>query len=349
MATLPTRFTCQICDRPRPHRRILALTMALMGALVLVSCAGAGYSSSTSSHGGAVGNAQAQLSTSVSSVSFGSVAVGSVNTQSVTLANSGNASLSISQAAVSGSGFSMSGIATPTTLAAGQSTTLIVKFAPQEGGSVTGTLSLVSDAVNSPTAISLSGVGIAAMLQLSASPTSLSFGSITVGSSSTQTTTLTNTGNSTLSIGSITVSGAGFSTSGSMPPWSLAAGQSATFTVVFSPTSAGSFNGSVSAVSDATNSPTVISLSGAGVQTPSHSAALSWTASASLVIGYNVYRGTESGGPYTKLNSSLIQTTSYTDSAVQAGQSYYYVVTAVDSSNSESVYSNQVSVTVPTP
>jgi len=76
--------------------------------------------------------------------------------------------------------------------------------------------------------------------------------------------------------------------------------------------------------------------------------ALSWTASTSPgVIGYNAYRSTTSGGPYTKLNSSLISTTSYVDLAVQDGYTYYYVTTAVNSQGQESVYSNQAVATVP--
>jgi fibronectin type 3 domain-containing protein len=62
-----------------------------------------------------------------------------------------------------------------------------------------------------------------------------------------------------------------------------------------------------------------------------------------------VYRATISGGPYTLLNSSLVPTTQYNDANVQSGQTYYYVVTAVDSSNRESSYSNQSSATIPTP
>lgn len=80
-----------------------------------------------------------------------------------------------------------------------------------------------------------------------------------------------------------------------------------------------------------------------------HSVTLDWTASTSAVIGYNVYRGTQDGGPYTLLNSSLVTTTQYQDSSVQSGQTYYYVVTAVDSSHVESTNSNQVSATIPTP
>ncbi len=93
--------------------------------------------------------------------------------------------------------------------------------------------------------------------------------------------------------------------------------------------------------------PNTVSLSGNGVN--AHSATLSWTASTSTVAGYNVYRGTTSGGPYTKLNSSLVAGTTYTDNTVAAGQTHYYVVTAVDSSNIESVFSNQVQAVVPSP
>jgi fibronectin type 3 domain-containing protein len=66
-------------------------------------------------------------------------------------------------------------------------------------------------------------------------------------------------------------------------------------------------------------------------------------------VGYNVYRGTQSGGPYAVLNSSPNPSTSFTDSTVQAGSTYYYVVTAVDSTGTESAYSNQAQAVVPTP
>ena len=75
---------------------------------------------------------------------------------------------------------------------------------------------------------------------------------------------------------------------------------------------------------------------------------LSWNASTSAVVGYNVYRGTASGGPYSRVNSGLDTLTAYTDGTVQ-GQTYYYVTTAVDGSNGESTYSNEVKAIVPTP
>jgi Tfp pilus assembly protein PilX len=72
------------------------------------------------------------------------------------------------------------------------------------------------------------------------------------------------------------------------------------------------------------------------------SVGLRWDASTSPVAGYNLYRATTSGGPYTKLNSTVIAGTSYTDNTVVAGRTYYYVVKSVDSTNTESVPSNEV-------
>ena len=81
-----------------------------------------------------------------------------------------------------------------------------------------------------------------------------------------------------------------------------------------------------------------------------HSVTLSWTASTSSnITGYNVYRGTQANGPYTKINAFPVSGTSYTDTAAQAGQTYYYVTTAVDSSNNESAYSNQAQAVIPVP
>jgi cellulose 1,4-beta-cellobiosidase len=81
---------------------------------------------------------------------------------------------------------------------------------------------------------------------------------------------------------------------------------------------------------------------------PAHSVSLSWNAS-SGAVGYNVYRGGVSGGPYTIINPSLDASTSYTDTTVSAGTTYYYVVTAVNSSSVESGYSNQATAAVPSP
>jgi len=80
-----------------------------------------------------------------------------------------------------------------------------------------------------------------------------------------------------------------------------------------------------------------------------HSVALTWNPSTSAVAGYNVYRTTVSVVQYAKLNSSLVGGLAYTDTTVLSGSSitYYYVTTAVDSSGSESIPSNEVPAKVP--
>ena len=182
--------------------------------------------------------------------------------------------------------------------------------------------------------------------QLISTASSLTFGNVNVGSSSTQSVTLTNSGGSNVSISNVTISGAGFSVNGISTGLILSPAATATMNVVFAPAASGSVTGSVTITSNASNSPLTISFSGTGVVV-THSATLTWTASTSVVVGYNVYRSSISGGPYTKLNSSLDASTTFTDSSVLSGQTYYYVVTAVDSNNVESVYSNQVTAVIP--
>jgi TolB protein len=128
----------------------------------------------------------------------------------------------------------------------------------------------------------------------------------------------------------------------------LSAGQKLTFSVIFGPTNAGSAPGAVTITSNATGSPAQIALSGTGVTPSAHSVSLTWDASTSSVVGYYVYRSTTSGTGYTKLNASSAATgLTYADSTVENGTTYYYVTTAVDSSGTESSYSNQAQAIIP--
>lgn len=81
-----------------------------------------------------------------------------------------------------------------------------------------------------------------------------------------------------------------------------------------------------------------------------HATTLSWTASDTPNVTYNVYRSSAPAGPYTQVNSSSIAGTTFTDTAVQAGQTYYYVATAVDANSNQSAYSSPpAQATIPTP
>jgi fibronectin type 3 domain-containing protein len=111
------------------------------------------------------------------------------------------------------------------------------------------------------------------------------------------------------------------------------------------------FTPPTASVSINTASVTGVNFAGKAAATPlPHTVTLSWNASTSANIkGYNVYRATVAGGSYAKVNPSLLTATAYVDSGVSSGRTYYYVTTAVNSSNAESGYSNQAAAVVPSP
>ena len=184
---------------------------------------------------------------------------------------------------------------------------------------------------------------------LSATPSSLGFGSQALNTSITQPVKITNIGTVAVTITQDSIVGSGF-TVGITTPINLNPGSSVTVPVVFNPSAAGTVNGSLSLMS---NSTTIISipLSGTGVAPLAHTVDVSWAASTSPSLqGYNVYRSTVSGGPYTKLSTTLSSTTLlFTDTSPVSGKQYFYVVTALNTSGVESAASSEVTVTIPVP
>jgi len=290
------------------------------------------------------------LSPSKSSLNL-STLVGGSTSQTVAVTNTGTgavniSSINISQATTS-SGFSFSGFTGALTLAVNQSLPLTVTFAPRTSGIASGSLNVVSSATNSPTVIALSGSGVQPLI--SVVPSSTNFGKVTVGVTNTQTFTIGNTGTASLSLSQASVAGTGFSLppGGVATPVSVPPGGSTAVTVGFTPTSATSYSGNLTLTANAPNSPVVVPLTGAGAAPVSHSVTLSWTPSSSSFGGFNVYRGTISGGPYTRVNATMTSTTSYADTSVASGQTYYYVTTEVGSTGVESSYSNEASAIIP--
>jgi hypothetical protein len=89
---------------------------------------------------------------------------------------------------------------------------------------------------------------------------------------------------------------------------------------------------------------------GPGSGQVAHSVILNWDASSTpTVVGYNVFRSTQSGGPYTALNTGLVSGLTYTDQTVQPGKTYYYNLTAVDGNGVESQFAGEVSAVIPSP
>ena len=316
---------------------------AASGALSIVSSAS---NSPRSIPLSGTGLAADSLTANPTSLAFGSVQVGNRANLSATLTNSGGSTLTISQANLTGAVFSVSGLTLPLTLTANQSVTFTATFAAANAGAVSGGLSVVSNASNSPLNIALSGTGTAAG-QVAVSPTSLSFGNVAVGSNSALSGKLTASGAS-VAIASASVNSSEFVLSGISLPATLAAGQSTPFTVTFTPGASGAASASLSFTSNAANSPAVQTMTGTGTAAVEHTVDLTWNASTNAV-GYNIYRSSVSGGPYSMINTALDSTTAYTDSTVVSGQTYYYVATAVNSESQESVYSDQATAVIPSP
>ena len=121
-------------------------------------------------------------------------------------------------------------------------------------------------------------------------------------------------------------------------------------TLSFSPQSSGSATGILVVNARDANSRATASMVGTASQPSQHSVDLAWDPSTSSdTVGYHVYRGTQSGGPYSPITSAVETSTTASDNTVAAGQVYYYVVTAVNVNSEESSYSNEERAVVPVP
>jgi hypothetical protein len=277
-------------------------------------------------------------------VAFSGVAVGSDSTQPITLTNSGAATLVVSAASVTGNGFGLNGLPVPLTLNAGQSAIATVTFAPPAAGAAQGTISIASNGANSPDDIALSGTGVT--IRLALSPSGLSFGNVALGHSAVLPVLLESTGTGTVTISKVAVEGASFTITDPALPLTLSPGGDSNLSVTFAPKASSSYTGSLTVISNATDSPAVATLAGSGSAGAAYSVSLNWKPSTSAnVTGYNVYRSVNPNSNFDLLTPTPVNGTSYVDTTVLGG-TYYYYATAV-SKNQESGKSNVVTVSVP--
>jgi hypothetical protein len=295
-----------------------------------------------------------QLTLSTTALSFGNNPVNHAATLPLTLTSTGTASVTVSAATLSGVGFSDSGASFPLTLSPKQSVTLQVQFDPTTAGAASGQITINSNSSTGAQArVQLSGTGTAATSpQLTVSSTALSFGGVTVDTTVSLPLTLTSSGTAPVTVNAATLSGAGFSDSGGSFPLTLSPKQSVTLQVQFDPKTAGAASGQITINSNSATSATVqVQLSGTGTAAVTqHEIDLNWnppTSSSDPVVGYNVYRSTNGGASFTKVNSSPETQPAYADLAVQSGTTYAYTVKSVDANGVESSASNQISLVVP--
>jgi hypothetical protein len=206
------------------------------------------------------------------SLSFAALSLGSASTaQTVMLTNSGIATLHISSVVLSGADVSDFSIASNKCAGAIQvnANCLIgVTFSPVASGMRTASLSITDDAPGSPQSVQLSGTGVAAASAVTLTPSSLSFASTNVGSSSAaQTVLLTNSGTMTLHISSVVLSGvdaSDFNISSNNCSGAIQQSANCLIGVIFSPVASGVRTASLSITDDAPGSPQSVPLSGTG-------------------------------------------------------------------------------------
>jgi hypothetical protein len=194
------------------------------------------------------------------SLTFPLQSVGSTSTaQPITLTNSGNGQLTVTSIQATGDFAQTNNCST--VAANGGTCTVQVTFAPTATGTRTGTIVFTDSAPNSPQTISLSGTAGAPANSLSA--TSLTFAAQLVGSSSTaQAVTLTNSGNTTMTISGVSAAG-DFSQTNNCPA-NLAPAGNCTINVTFTPVAGGTRTGTLIVSDNAIGGPAVVSLSGGG-------------------------------------------------------------------------------------
>ena len=222
---------------------------------------------------GGSGSSSPTVSLSPTALTFASTTVGSTTAaQVVTIKNTGTATVTLTSETITGTNatsFLKSATTCGATLAAAATCTVSVEFKPTATGALTANLSIADNATGTPQTVALKGTGAAALTYtLSESPTTLTFASTTVGSTTAaQVVTIKNTGTGTVTLTSETITGTNatsFLKSATTCAATLAAGAACTVSVEFKPAAAGALAASLSIADNATGTPQTVALHGTG-------------------------------------------------------------------------------------
>lgn len=284
------------------------------------------------------------LTVSPTSISFGSVALNSVLSRTVTAQNTGALSVTVSSTTLSAAGFATSGLALPITLPPGQSLTFQVLYAPTNVGSNTATLYLRKPNGGVLASVALNGSALATAQAADTAPPIVVVTSPANAAVLSGTVTLSASASDNVGVTDVQF----YVGSTAIGPLLTAAPYSFSWDTT---TVSNGYGYVISAIAwDAAGNRTQstgVTASVSNVVPAQHSATLSWAPSPSAIVGYYVYRSTQSGGPYVRMTGTPNASTSFTDTSVTGGGIYYYVVTAVDATGIESIYSNQTTAQIP--
>ncbi len=196
------------------------------------------------------------------SLTFGNQTLGTTSAaQAIVVTNTGSNPIAVS-AVTPSVDFAETDNCTSAPVAVEGSCTINVTFSPTVGGARSGTLTISDNAQGNPHIVSLSGTGLAAVVQLNA--TSLNFTALTVGTSSAaQTVTVTNSGNGALTLASVQANGDFGQTNNCTTV--AANGGTCAIQVTFTPTSSGTRTGTLTLTDTAADSPQLVPLAGSGI------------------------------------------------------------------------------------
>ncbi|MGD9714726.1 MAG: choice-of-anchor D domain-containing protein, partial [Thermomicrobiales bacterium] len=193
--------------------------------------------------------------------------------QAVMVSNLGTKNLTVSSLSLSGPNtgdFQLAASALPIVILPGNSTTIQVRFSPQQNGVRSATLNILSDADNASPSVALTGTGFSAGAAINFSPQSLSFPDQPIGIASQPVyLTVSNIGSGNLVISELAISGVNaseFQLFGTVLPLTIAPSSSSVIGVVFTPLASGSRSASLNITDNAVGSPHVVPLTAAGSQ-----------------------------------------------------------------------------------
>jgi hypothetical protein len=261
-----------------------------------------------------------------------SAKIGTASSQVVSVTNIGTTDVSVSQAIVNGTGFSVAGLTTPLSLSVGQSKSFTVKFTAVTAGSVNGSLTIMTDVQHRPVVLSLHGSAVTtspnvtsvAVTPAAASPApsaKVQFTAAVQGATTNDSVTWT------ASMGAITPSGVytapatsatGTVTATSVADPSKSASAVVTVAAASAPTPAPTPAPSGPAVSSVTISPATTSATTGGtvsftasVQGSTTNKAVTWQASTGSVTSTGVYTAPASAGTSTVTATSVADPTKF--------------------------------------
>ncbi|MGI5246030.1 lectin-like domain-containing protein [Dactylosporangium sp. CA-139066] len=202
------------------------------------------------------------LTANTPALDFGNMPVGSVKSLTASFTNTGTANETVTGTSVPSAPFTVTGVpANGTVVAPGQTIAVGVTYRPTAVGNDTGTLGVTGP--NGTATVAITGSGVTGSAELTITPSSLSFGSVPVGSSVTKTLTVGNAGNLPVTITKAAPPALPFVVNTPLPESQvLGPDDEVQVDVTFTPTAAGTFTGQYVISSNDGNGSHTVSVTG---------------------------------------------------------------------------------------